>query len=91
MRRARLAVLLPLLATTASITPPAAGPQFAVSFPNVRSADALDGRLLLMVSNNESAEPRFQINDGANTQILFGVDVAGLAPGAHAIIDANVL
>lgn len=35
----------------------------------------LDGRLLLMLSKDGSAEPRFQIKDGLNTQLVFGIDV----------------
>jgi hypothetical protein len=38
-------------------------------------ANDLDGRLLLMLSTDPSAEPRFQIKDGPNTQLLFGMDV----------------
>jgi len=64
--------------------------KFAVSFPTERSAAPLDGRILLMIANNESAEPRLQISDGANTQLIFGVDVDGLQPGQEAVIDASV-
>ena len=45
------------------------GVRFAVSFSEERSAEPLDGRLLLMISNDPSGEPRFQISDGATTQI----------------------
>jgi len=65
-----------------------ASPKFAVSFPAERSAQPLDGRLLLLLSNDGSAEPRFQINDGAKTQLIFGIDVDGLAPGTPATVDA---
>jgi hypothetical protein len=65
--------------------------KFAVSFPAERSAAPLDGRLLLLLSTNDAAEPRFQIGDGPSTQLVFGVDVDGLAPGAEAIIDASAL
>ncbi len=61
--------------------------RFAVSFPAGRSAAPLDGRVLLMISNDPSAEPRFQIGDGASTQLLFGLDVDGLPPGREAIVD----
>jgi hypothetical protein len=64
--------------------------KFEVSFPAERSAAPLDGRILLLLSNNGSAEPRFQVNDGAATQLVFGLDVDGLAPGAAAVIDASV-
>jgi len=63
--------------------------RFAVSFPAERSKTALDGRLLLLLSTNGDAEPRFQVSDGAATQLVFGVDVEGLAPGREAVIDAS--
>ena len=42
---------------------PGAAMDFTISFPAERSAQALDGRLLLLLSTDPSAEPRFQIND----------------------------
>ena len=71
----------------------AQGVRFAVSFSEERSAepDNLDGRLLLMISNDPSQEPRFQISDGLTTQLIFGIDVDGLAPGENAIFDGSVL
>jgi len=65
--------------------------KFAVSFPAGRSKAPLDGRMLLLLSTNDRAEPRFQISDGPATQLVFGVDVDGLAPGAEAVFDASVL
>ena len=65
--------------------------KFAVSFPAERSKTPLDGRMLLLLSTNDQAEPRFQISDGPATQLVFGVDVDGLAPGAEAVFDASVL
>jgi len=65
--------------------------RFAVSFPEALSAEPVDGRLLLMISNDPSAEPRFQIVDGPSTQVAFGIDVEGLAPGEEAVFDESVL
>ena len=64
-----------------------AGLRFEVSFPKERSAQPLDGRLLLLLSTDPSAEPRLQINDGPNTQMVFGTDVDGLKPGQAAVMD----
>lgn len=50
----------------------------------------LNGRLLLLMSTNEDTEPRFQINDGYNTQVVFGMDVNGLQPGNPIITDQEV-
>ncbi|GMR23165.1 MAG: alpha/beta hydrolase-fold protein [Acidobacteriota bacterium] len=69
------------------------GVRFAVSFSEELSAerDSLDGRLLLMISNDPGKEPRFQISDSPTTQVIFGIDVDALAPGEDAIFDAGVL
>ncbi len=61
------------------------------SFPSARSQVPLDGRMLLMISKDDSKEPRFQINDGASSQLIFGIDVNGLMPEAQAIFDRKVL
>ncbi|SFR53528.1 Putative esterase [Robiginitalea myxolifaciens] len=51
---------------------------------NIRLSDSLsssdfDGRLLLMLSDDPGNEPRFQINAGLNTQMIFGMNVADMA------------
>jgi len=51
-----------------------------VSFSEAISSAAKDGRLLLMLSLNEEKEPRFQINDGPSTQLIFGMNVDAMAP-----------
>lgn len=63
---------------------------FAISFTAEKSKIPLDGRLLLMISSDGGKEPRFQINDSPNTQLVFGINVDGLKPGEAAIIDASV-
>ncbi len=63
---------------------------FAISFPAERTVDPQDGRVLLFISNNDRREPRFQIGNGPDTQLVFGVDADGLAPEAEATIDASV-
>jgi hypothetical protein len=82
------ALALPLLFGP-SQQPPAASLRIAVSFPKERSAAPLDGRLLLLVSTDSSAEPRRQISDGPETQLVFGTDVEGWAPGVNAWVDAK--
>ena len=71
--------------------------RFAVSFSADLAAEPgnldanLDGRLLLMISNDLDQEPRFQISDSPTTQLIFGIDVDALAPGEDAIFDSTVL
>lgn len=63
--------------------------KFSVSFTKELSDQAQDGRLLLLLSTNEKAEPRFQINDGLETQLVFGIDVEGMQPGQEIVIDQS--
>ncbi|MGH7456069.1 MAG: hypothetical protein ACRENG_32245, partial [bacterium] len=64
--------------------------RFGISFSKERSQAPLDGRVLLMVSADSTQEPRFQINDDADTQQIFGLTVDGLKPAQEAVIDAAV-
>ncbi len=85
----------PLLAIVfaAALPVPAQGPaqspapRFSVTFPQAQSTAALDGRLLLVLSTDPSDEPRMQIDDTPNSQIVFGRNVDGLKPGEPAIVD----
>jgi len=63
---------------------------FELFFTVERSSEPVDGRMLLMLSNNDDREPRFQVSDGPDTQLLFGVDVEGLKPGEKAVVDEGV-
>jgi len=65
----------------------AKAPEFALSIPAERSAQPLDGRMLLLLSTDPSAEPRMQIGLSPNTQMVFGVDVDSLPPGQIVTLD----
>jgi len=66
-----------------------AGPRFAISFPATSSSVPLDGRMLLLVSKDNSREPRLQISEDLTTQQVFGVDINGLKPGDEAVVGAG--
>jgi hypothetical protein len=66
---------------------PAPGYRFAVSFPEKQATAPLDGRLLLVLSTDPSAEPRLQISNSARTQLLFGLDVNAMKPGQAVTLD----
>jgi hypothetical protein len=66
-------------------------PSFAVSFPASQSAKPLDGRMLLLLSTDDSAEPRMQINDSPGSQMVFGLTVDGLKPGQAAVVDSTAM
>ncbi len=61
----------------------------SVSFPTSRSAKALDGRILLLLSNDASEEPRMQIDDTPKSQMVFGVTVDGWKPDDPITIGEN--
>ncbi len=62
-----------------------------ISFPKALHADNLDGRLLLLFSNNDTAEPRFQIEGGLKSQLVFGMNVDQFAPDKTITFDENAL
>src|SRR5436190_5871770 len=66
--------------------------RFAVSFPAARSAQPLDGRVLLFISDEGRSEPRTQTDQyrANSTRPIFGVDVDGLAPGTDVVVDERV-
>ena len=61
-----------------------------ISFTSDVSEAPKDGRLLLMLSNDYEKEPRFQINDGLNGQLVFGMNVDDMVPGAKITFDDSV-
>jgi hypothetical protein len=66
-------------------------PRIVVTLPASAGAAPLDGRLLVMLSKDPSAEPRFQIDDTVATQAIFGLDVEGWVPGRDVTVDAGAL
>lgn len=79
-----------VLVPSAELKPLSAAPvSFSISFPATSTTEALDGRMLLLISNNNTREPRFQISEDPSTQQVFGVDVESLKPGQGAVIDAT--
>ena len=67
------------------------GLRIDVSFPSKWSKTPLDGRLLLILSKDDTREPRFQISGGPGCQQIFGIDVEGLRPETPASFDASVM
>ncbi len=81
-------LLLFLVALAAACSPTADKPTFSVTIDPSVSKDAQDGRLLILLSTDSTAEPRFQINDGLNSQLVFGIDVDGMKPGTAVKVDS---
>ena len=70
----------------ASLAAAQSGPRFSVSFSKARAEQPIDGRLLLVLSTDPSAEPRLQIDDSPKTQMVFGMDVDAMRPGQAVMI-----
>lgn len=62
---------------------------FDVSFDSSLADTGQDGRLLLLISTDNSSEPRFQINDGPNTQLVYGQNVDGMIAGQPIQFDGS--
>ena len=63
---------------------------FTVSLPDTVGDTLLDGRLILLISANDKAEPRFQLSDGPDTQLAFGIDVGQWSAGQAAVFTDTV-
>jgi len=78
-----------LLALLLIITTSASAQTFRINIDASLNEPVLDGRLMLLLSKTDSKEPRFQISDAANTQLVFGMDVEGWKPGTTQLIDVQ--
>ena len=79
----RLAAAMLLLAA------PAFAGSFSISFPAARSSAPLDGRLILLLSTDKTAEPRKQMDEFAlvKAPAMFGMNVEGVKPGQAMTVD----
>lgn len=73
------AIVVVFLYSCSSIEPGI--PSFSIDINTEFQESGFDGRLLLMLSKNDEKEPRFQITDGPNTQLIFGKNVEGFGEG----------
>ena len=48
-----------------------------------------DGRLLLIFAKNNDTEPRFQINGGLKTQVIYGMNIENHTPGTAIYFDSE--
>ena len=76
-----------LLILTLSVAALAA--DFRITLPAGRTTEAVDGRLLLLLSNDPSKEPRFQIGNAPDSQLVFGADVDGWKSGETRTVGAQ--
>ncbi|MBH09417.1 MAG: hypothetical protein CMG74_03515 [Candidatus Marinimicrobia bacterium] len=69
----------------------ASGLRFMIDYPRQDEKGLVEGRVLLLLSNNKDKEPRFQISDNENTGFVFGVDAIGKQEPEGITIDNDVL
>lgn len=58
-------------------------------YPSDHYEEPLDGRLILLISDNEASEPRFQLRDDAITCQGFGMDVEDWMPNEDQFFDGS--
>ena len=61
-----------------------------VSYTDTVGLDTYDGRVILILADNNDREPRFQVSEGRNAQAVFGVNVENLKPGDAVTFDNTV-
>ncbi|MGI9206002.1 MAG: hypothetical protein ACR2Q3_18440 [Woeseiaceae bacterium] len=81
---------LSLGACESADVPVSASAKFSLSFSTAASTESLDGRLLLLLSKDDTSEPRFQVRPGIDAVQMFGINVDGLAPGEVVILDDSI-
>ncbi len=63
--------------------------EFQITWESSLAETPQSGRLLILLSTNDKEEPRFQIKDGHDTQIVFGMDVENWKSGETAIVGSE--
>ena len=81
-----LAFWLYLLVLARPESAPDGSPRFSVTIPPGRSEASIDGRLLLLLSTDASAEPRMQINDSPPVQYAPQYPFFGYGLGGNALL-----
>jgi hypothetical protein len=67
------------------------GPAFSVTFDAALTESAQDGRLLLLMATHADEEPRFLVNNSADTQLIFGLNVQDWHGGTEVVIDNGAI
>src|SRR5437762_2550880 len=68
-----------------------AGPRFEISFPAAAHAQAITGRVFVILARRDHPEPRLQAGSWFQQTPIYGADVSQLQPGQPATIDAQAL
>jgi len=91
-RSGSVLVLLLVAAAVLASSAGAAPLKVVVTYGADKSAEPLDGRLLLLLSTDKTEEPRLQISDTSlKSQQVFGMDVDAWKAGQQAVFPADAL
>lgn len=88
---ASLALFMLAAKVDAARAPQSAVPKFEVSFPAAAHSSAITGRAFVLVSQQDTPEPRIQVGGFGDSVAMFGADVNVLAPGQAVVMDAGTL
>jgi len=64
---------------------------FEISYPESVGAEAVTGRVFVMISRHDNREPRLQAGSWGNSVPFFGLDIHDLRPGETTVIDDTAL
>ncbi len=72
-------------------TTPVNGVEFSLQFDTALAKNDQDGRLLLLLATHDGEEPRFLVNNSADTQLVFGRNVEDWQGGSKIVIDKQAI
>lgn len=67
------------------------GPAFSIRFDAALAETEQDGRLLLLLATHDDEEPRFQVDNSADTQLIFGLNVEDWQSDTEVVIDKSAI
>ena len=93
MRRAIIfsCLLVALPGCGSTPNPEAESPVFDIRIADGLANEPQDGRLLLMLSTNDGAEPRFQVGNSPDSQLIFGINVEDWDGESPIRVDASAI
>jgi hypothetical protein len=92
MRLFRLLILfcLPFILTCNSDPTTNSDVVISVSYKDGIGLDNYDGRIILVLADNNDREPRFQVSEGRNAQPVFGLNIDNLQPNEQVVFDDEI-
>ncbi|MGB5627676.1 MAG: hypothetical protein WBM61_18230, partial [Woeseiaceae bacterium] len=66
-------------------------PEFSVRLDAALTESGQDGRLLLLLATRDDEEPRFLVNNSADTQLVFGINVEDWRGDNEIVIDKDAI